>query len=332
MTLIQQSTAVIPIRFRLVTALDNLTALLGATPTVTISKNGGAFAAPSGAVSEIGNGFYKLAPNATDSNTLGPIDLKATATLANPTYLVDVAQIVAYNPWDSVRLGLTALPNAAAGANTGLPVVGTQVPNAVAGAAGGVFIAGTNAATSVPSFTINSVGMVSQTGDSYVRLGANGAGLTALGDTRMANLDVAVSTRSTYAGGSVTLTGDFSAAMKTSLGVAVAASTVSGITGVTFPAIVASPTNITAGTMTAVGSVTVVGSVAGTVGGVSGVTFPTIVASPDINSVGSLTNAATAGDLTQAMKDSIAACMAATMAPWTTLLTSPDPTFRRVLS
>jgi hypothetical protein len=49
---------------------------------------------------------------------------------------------------DTVRLGQTALPNAAAGANTGLPVVGTQVPNATAGASNGLLIAGTNAATS----------------------------------------------------------------------------------------------------------------------------------------------------------------------------------------
>lgn len=34
-----------------------------------------------------------------------------------------------------------------------------------------------------------------QSGDSYARIGANGAGLTSLGDTRLANLDAAVSTR-----------------------------------------------------------------------------------------------------------------------------------------
>lgn len=41
------------------------------------------------------------------------------------------------------------------------------------------------------------------TGDAYERIGAAGAGLTALGDTRLANLDAAVSTRSTFAGGAV---------------------------------------------------------------------------------------------------------------------------------
>jgi hypothetical protein len=36
---------------------------------------------------------------------------------------------------------------------------------------------------------------VTQTGDSYARIGAAGAGLTALGDTRIANLDAAVTSR-----------------------------------------------------------------------------------------------------------------------------------------
>lgn len=44
-------------------------------------------------------------------------------------------------------------------------------------------------------------GNTPQTGDSFTRIGAVGAGLTALGDTRIANLDATVSSRSTYAGG-----------------------------------------------------------------------------------------------------------------------------------
>ena len=42
-----------------------------------------------------------------------------------------------------------------------------------------------------------------QTGDSFARVGVDGAGLTALGDTRLANLDATISSRSTYAGGAV---------------------------------------------------------------------------------------------------------------------------------
>lgn len=47
---------------------------------------------------------------------------------------------------------------------------------------------------------MTAVNGIAQTGDAFARLGAAGAGLTALGDTRIANLDAAVSTRSTYAG------------------------------------------------------------------------------------------------------------------------------------
>lgn len=68
-------------------------------------------------------------------------------------------QLVTVDLQDTVRAGLTALPNATAGANTGLPVVGTQVPNATAGATNGLFIAGTNAATTVTtSFTTTFTG------------------------------------------------------------------------------------------------------------------------------------------------------------------------------
>lgn len=42
-----------------------------------------------------------------------------------------------------------------------------------------------------------------QTGDSFARIGANGAGLTALGDTRIANLDAAVSSRSSHSAADV---------------------------------------------------------------------------------------------------------------------------------
>ncbi len=46
-------------------------------------------------------------------------------------------------------------------------------------------------------------GNTPQTGDAFARIGVAGVGLTNLGDARLANLDAAVSTRSTYAGGAV---------------------------------------------------------------------------------------------------------------------------------
>lgn len=61
-----------PITFLLVDETDHLTGKTGLTPTVEIAKNGTPpFAAPLGAVTEIGYGWYRLAGNATDRNTLG---------------------------------------------------------------------------------------------------------------------------------------------------------------------------------------------------------------------------------------------------------------------
>ena len=73
-----------PLPFLMVLSSDHVTGATGKAPVVTISKNGGAFASPSGTVSEIGNGFYVLAANATDANTLGPLLLHATATACDP--------------------------------------------------------------------------------------------------------------------------------------------------------------------------------------------------------------------------------------------------------
>lgn len=117
----KQSDTTYPLFFLMVDSTDHVTGKTGLSPTVTLSKNGGAFASPSGAVSEVGNGLYKVAGNATDSNTVGELWVHATATGADPT---DTSYtIVAYDPFDSVRLGLTALPNVVAAGNGGLPTV-----------------------------------------------------------------------------------------------------------------------------------------------------------------------------------------------------------------
>lgn len=77
-----------PLLFLLVQSSDHITGLTGASPTVKIGKNGGTGAAPSGAVTEIDStnlpGWYKVAGNATDTNTAGPLTLHASATSADP--------------------------------------------------------------------------------------------------------------------------------------------------------------------------------------------------------------------------------------------------------
>ena len=87
-----------------------------------------------------------------------------------------------------------------------------------------------------PVFTLLSI---NQTGDSYARIGAAGASLTALGDTRIANLDATVSSRTKPADTQAAVTlvttttnltnaptaGDLTATMKTSVTTAASAAT-----------------------------------------------------------------------------------------------------------
>jgi hypothetical protein len=93
---VPRSNTDIPLTFTLVLSADHITGATGKTPTVTISKNGAAFVTPAGAVSEIGAGSYQVAPNAFDTNTLGPILLNATATGCDPTDETFI--VVNYNP------------------------------------------------------------------------------------------------------------------------------------------------------------------------------------------------------------------------------------------
>lgn len=101
---ITQSTTTWALLFMMVQSSDHVTPLTAASPTVTLSKNGASFGSAAGAVTEIANGWYKVAGNATDTNTLGPLVLHATAASGDPTDFI--YEVVAYNP-QSTGLGLT---------------------------------------------------------------------------------------------------------------------------------------------------------------------------------------------------------------------------------
>lgn len=120
---VKQSSTAYPLVFLMVDSTDHVSAKTGLSPTVTISKAGGSFASPSGAVTEIGSGWYKVAGNATDSGTLGPLALHATATGADPTD--SLYEVVAHDVQDAVHLGLSCLPNTAVTTNGSLLTSGT---------------------------------------------------------------------------------------------------------------------------------------------------------------------------------------------------------------
>lgn len=108
MPLIKQSSAVIPLLFLMIDSADHISGKTGLTPTVTISKAGGSFNAPSGAVTEIANGWYKVAAHATDSGTLGQIVLHATGAGADPFDGI-VGEVIAFDPQDATALGVSRL-------------------------------------------------------------------------------------------------------------------------------------------------------------------------------------------------------------------------------
>ena len=104
----------------LVDATDGYTPETGITsPTIKISKNGATQATGTGTFTEIGTGQYYYEFASGEVDTLGWIafNLQKSGTTRDYNAIV---QIMAYDAMDVVRLGLTALPNAAAEALGGL--------------------------------------------------------------------------------------------------------------------------------------------------------------------------------------------------------------------
>ena len=96
---IRQGNSTESLMFLMVSAADHITGLAGLVPAVTLSKNGAAFGAPVGAITEVGDGWYRVAPNATDADTYGPLILHATAVGADPTdETYDVQLVPASSP------------------------------------------------------------------------------------------------------------------------------------------------------------------------------------------------------------------------------------------
>lgn len=209
--------------FLLVQTADHITGLTGVSPVVTLSKNGAAFGAAAGAVTEVGSGWYSLAGNATDRNTVGTLVLHATATGADPTD--EKYTIVQYDPFlifdssNRADVGLW-LGQAVQAAVNGFPkvdltyVLGTILSeSAGAGALAASIIKFFNKAT--PTGTINSIpDAVAGAANGIAILGSNMGTVTTA-----ANLTNAPTN------------GDFTATMKTSLNAATPAVTVSDKTG-----------------------------------------------------------------------------------------------------
>jgi hypothetical protein len=88
---------------------------------VKISKNGAAEGNHAGTLTELAGGLYYYEFTSGELDTIGFLSFRLVK--ATVRTFVAAMQVVSLDPYDSVRAGLTALPNAAAGANGGLGTV-----------------------------------------------------------------------------------------------------------------------------------------------------------------------------------------------------------------
>ena len=94
--------------------------LTGATPSVTISKDGAAFASATNTPAEIGNGYYYVDLTATETTVNNNVIVRATATGAQPTAVVwepeqDLSGLSTFDPsTDSVTINATQAATLAA--------------------------------------------------------------------------------------------------------------------------------------------------------------------------------------------------------------------------
>ena len=221
--------------------------------------------------------------------------------VTNMAPLVLEIQVVAFDPADSVRLGLTALPNATAGATNGLPLS--------VDSSGRVDVLKINGASQTARDIGASVLLSSGTGTGQVLLSSGTVTVGTNNDKTGYSLTVTPPTAATIASTvwQNTTAGDFTVASSigksilngVSLGTGL---TINGYTGNTPQTGDAYARIGSAGAgLTAITGVTLAASQ-------PGVTIPTVTT---VGTTTNLTNAATAGDFTATMKASIGTAVAA---------------------
>jgi len=191
---LKQSQTARVLLFYMVDSADHISGKTGLSPTVTISKNGAAFGAVAGAVSEISAGWYKVAGNATDSNTLGPLALHATAGGADPTDCL--FEVVAYDPEDAAGLGLSRL-DAAVTSRLAPTTAGRTLDVAATGEAGLDFdnIKDASGAHTLTNITVPTVTNLTNAPPDEAGVTTLLSRLTGTRATNLDNLDAAISTR-----------------------------------------------------------------------------------------------------------------------------------------
>lgn len=118
-----------------------------------LSKNGAAFANTSATLTHVSNGRYYVELSAGECDTLGVLTVRYVS--GNVREVQVSAQVVPWDPYDSVRQGLTALPNAAAEASGGLLTRGTSTGQIEVDGSGRVKADVTRWATGTPNALVS---------------------------------------------------------------------------------------------------------------------------------------------------------------------------------
>lgn len=129
---------------------DHVTAATGKTIAITLSKNGGAYANPSGGATnatEIANGSYYVALSITDTSTLGPLFVRGAVSGVDDVILI-------LNVVKATNGGLTALPDTAITTNASLLTSGTGTAQ-IANTGGAVTIETNNDKTGYTASTVS---------------------------------------------------------------------------------------------------------------------------------------------------------------------------------
>lgn len=332
------ATTTSPLLFLMVQSADHITALTGASPTVTISKNGGAFGSPSGAVSELANGWYKVAGNATDNATVGPLLLHATAASGDPTDMV--YEVVAQD----LSTATVALVTTVSGNVNGSVGSVTGAVGSVTGAVGSVTGAVGSVTGNVGGNVTGSVGSVAAGGITNSSLAANTglkpllAGTASAGSGTSITLTGGVATNGYYNNCLVVITGGTGIGQARFISAYVGSTTVATVSTwatnpdntstfavLPFDAVAGASAPTVAQIATGIWTDLMAGSDFATAGSVGALLLsdldtnigsrasPTNITAGTITTVTNLTNAPTAGDFTAAMKTSLNAATPASV-------------------
>lgn len=177
---------------------DHVSAATGKTLTVTLSKDGGAFAAAGATVTEISSGWYKLALTTTDTNTNGTLVIRATAASCDDSEVV--YQVVAFDPTDATALGLSRIDAAISSRSTyaGADTSGTTTLLTRIG--GNLTITGGKVdVNDKTGFSLSSAGVQAI----WDALTSALSTASSIGKLLVDNINATISSRSTYSGGAV---------------------------------------------------------------------------------------------------------------------------------